>query len=171
MEITAVGWERNRQEHQIARINVMEASVEKPRRVASKVFLEVGDHDSGYEGISIHFKEHISLNSDYAVQVKIDRREIARLFLLQHKDVPLSELVSLFEQLRRQEAVGRAVNVDDLQISVRAQSALEENGIKTVATLVKQSAEDLLSLPRFDRTCLGQVKEALEFWGLRLSQK
>jgi Bacterial RNA polymerase, alpha chain C terminal domain len=169
MELKVVGWERNRGETTIAVLNLMAATQEEPRRSASRVFLkkEAPQKDE-FEGVSIHFKASINLNSDYAARLKIDRREIARLFLMQYRDVSLKELLDLFEEIRRAELQGKIDRVDQLSISLRASSALENAGIDTIGSLVKMSETDLLELPQFDRRCLAQTREALESFGLHL---
>jgi hypothetical protein len=169
MELRVVGWERNRGETIIATLNLMTAAQEEPRRIASRVFLKKeGPQKEEFEGVAIHFKASINLNSDYAARLKIDRREIARLFLLQYKDISLKELLDLFEEIRRAELLGKIDKVDQLPISIRASSALENAGVDTIGSLVKMSEADLLEIPQFDRRCLAQTKEALELFGLRL---
>ncbi len=169
MRLSVVGWERNRGETEVANLNLMSATEEQPRRSASRVFLKKeGSHDDEFEGVTVHFKASISLNSDYAAMLKIDRREIARLFLLQYKDASLEELLSVFEDIKRVGYVGSNGAISELPISVRASNALQNAGVETVGSLIKMSADELLALPHFDRKSLGQIREALEFLGLRL---
>jgi hypothetical protein len=172
MEISVVGWERDRGTTYIAEPNLMSAEIGAPQRDPRRVYIKVVHEEDAkgddFPSVSIHFKASISLNSQYAARVKIDRREIARLFFLQYNDITIKEFVDLSASLGRTEYLNEKSDIEDLQISIRAQLALKGEGISTIGSLLGRTENDLLEIPRFDMKCLKQVKTELEMLGLQL---
>lgn len=61
--------------------------------------------------------------------------------------------------------------IEELAISARIQGVLAENGIKTVAGLVRKGADDLLSLDGIGEKAVEEIKAALAELSLSLKQK
>lgn len=57
----------------------------------------------------------------------------------------------------------------ELNLSPRASFSLDHAGIHTVEDLCKQGEVDLLALKNFGKTCLREVKQKLDSFGLRLT--
>lgn len=63
------------------------------------------------------------------------------------------------------------MNVDDLDLTVRARNCLESAVIATVGELVTRTEQDLLGVRSFGRTSLREVKRRLEELGLSLGMQ
>ena len=59
-------------------------------------------------------------------------------------------------------------SVDELELSVRSQNVLKNEGIKTLGELVRWSEARLLRHPNFGRKSLREVNEELARFNLRL---
>ena len=57
-------------------------------------------------------------------------------------------------------------SIEDLELSVRAQNCLRNNGINRVIELVNLSEDDLLKIKNFGRKSLNEVKESVKTFGL-----
>ncbi len=64
----------------------------------------------------------------------------------------------------------KKMNIIDLNLSERALNVLKKNEIKTVADLLKFSANDLLKLDKFGQTSLKNVIDALKVLDLKLKE-
>ena len=63
------------------------------------------------------------------------------------------------------------MNVDDLELTVRARNCLDSAVISTVGELVTRTEQDLLGVRSFGRTSLREVKRRLEELGLSLGMQ
>lgn len=59
-------------------------------------------------------------------------------------------------------------NVDELELSVRAQNCLKNANIRTIADLVQRTEHEMLRTKNFGRKSLNEIKELLSTMGLRL---
>jgi hypothetical protein len=175
MEISVVGWERDRGKTYIAEHNLMSAEIGAPKRDPRCVYVEVTHEEDTkgdeFPGVSIHFKASISLNSKYAARLKIDRREIAQLFFLQYGDITIKEFVDLGASHGRVKYLNETSDIRELHLSVRAETILKAQGISTIGSLLGRTESELLEIPRFDAKCLKLVKDGLEMLGLQLKLK
>jgi DNA-directed RNA polymerase subunit alpha len=64
-----------------------------------------------------------------------------------------------------------ATNVNELELSVRANNCLESAKIETVAQLVQMSEAELLKIRSFGKTSLREVKRKLQDLGLSLGMR
>ncbi len=60
------------------------------------------------------------------------------------------------------------VKIEDLNLSTRTENALIAGGVKTLATLIKRSEDDLLALGGLGDKAISEIKKALEGRGLSL---
>jgi DNA-directed RNA polymerase alpha subunit len=72
----------------------------------------------------------------------------------------ITELVGVLDVLAGE--ADAAVSVDELEIGVRAQGALKNNGITTIRQLRQISDTQLLRTPNFGRVSLDEVRGALK---------
>ncbi|HAH21231.1 MAG: DNA-directed RNA polymerase subunit alpha [Omnitrophica WOR_2 bacterium GWF2_43_52] len=80
----------------------------------------------------------------------------------QEPDMQPDEIV-LYEKLR--------LPIAELELSVRSSNCFSEEGIKTIADLVKHSEDEMLSLRNFGKKSLTEIKELLASMGLSLGMK
>ena len=71
--------------------------------------------------------------------------------------------IVLYEKLR--------LPITELELSVRSSNCFSEEGIKTIADLVKRSEDEMLSLRNFGKKSLTEIKELLAAMGLGLGLK
>lgn len=85
---------------------------------------------------------------------------------------PLKDIYAKIENYHKNRVLAKYVNDDTwiLELSIRAQNALKQANIKTVAELCALSEKDLLTLRHFGKKSLPEIKEFLAFIGLSLKQ-
>ena len=65
---------------------------------------------------------------------------------------------------------GRAVTIDDLELTARPDNCLREEGITTIEQLLDTPEIDLLKLPNMGKKSIREIKEQLAQHGLFLSK-
>lgn len=73
------------------------------------------------------------------------------------------------EEEKRNESL--AMNVDELELSVRSNNCLKNANIRSVAELVQKTESDLLKTRNFGKKSLNEIKEILTGMGLSLGMK
>lgn len=61
------------------------------------------------------------------------------------------------------------IRIDELELSVRSENALKNEGVETLRELVTKPEYELLRIPNFGRKSLEEVEAALAEFGLRLN--
>lgn len=60
------------------------------------------------------------------------------------------------------------IDIYDLDFGYRIQNCLQEAGIETLDELIDKTAEELMTIPRFGKKCLYEVREKLRIYDLYL---
>jgi DNA-directed RNA polymerase subunit alpha len=62
------------------------------------------------------------------------------------------------------------MNLDELELSVRAYNCIKRAGINTVEDLCNMTAEDMMKVKNLGRKCLEEVIEAMKANGLKFAE-
>jgi hypothetical protein len=105
MEIVAVGWERKRNQNQIAKTDLLTAKVGTfDSYSSSQAYITIVPQEEELNSITgryqqvqkaqvaIRFNAPIVLNGNYLLRLTLDKREVAHLFFMQYADCSFEEL-------------------------------------------------------------------------------
>ncbi len=148
----------------------LDASFSPIRRVNYEVEnMRVGDRtDFNRLRFTIETDGTITAKEAFEEAISIMIQQLKAIVGFQEEELP--EEVSETKEQENKEADKEVlkVRVDELGLSARVQSALDEAGIRTLGGLVRKKAEDLLALPGLGEKGVQEVKQALEKYGLSL---
>ena len=125
--------------------------------------MRVGDR-TDFDKLSIEIETDGTITPEEAF---FDACEI----LLKHFNIILSAKKQEIVEAKIEETEETDVNktsVEDLKFSTRTLNALTENGIKTVAGLMKKSEKSILELEGMGEKALTEIKKKLKKLGLEL---
>ncbi len=155
MEIVARGWGRNHGENAVARRDLITARVgEFDSFSRSETYITsvpemtrmsplTGRHLIKEGNVGIRFNAKIVLNGDYLFRLTFNKREIARLFFLQHADCTLEELFHLFSTLQSE-------HQDEVAIPEEERIAEEEPIIEKESIIEQPSLFDPMMFKKVD---------------------
>ncbi len=111
----------------------------------------------------------------------VEAIKMAAQILKDHADIIASidveDVVSEMVEAKKEEAAATELeqklnmDIEDLNLSVRAYNCLKKRGINTVRELVKLTPEELMEMKNFGKKSLEEVKKVLESLGLSLGME
>ena len=111
----------------------------------------------------------------------VEAIKMAAQILKDHADIIASidveELVSDIKESKKEDTAATELeeklnmDIEDLNLSVRAYNCLKKKGINTVRELVKLTPEELMEMKNFGKKSLEEVKRVLESLGLSLGME
>lgn len=110
----------------------------------------------------------LDIETDGSVAPEETLSEASRV-LVEHFSLIEGEESSGQEEEKKEEDVNK-IKVEDLGLSSRTESALQENNIKTISGILRKKEEDLLALSGMGEKGLKEVKKALKKHGVELKQ-
>jgi DNA-directed RNA polymerase subunit alpha len=100
------------------------------------------------------------------IKVILDSKDLHLGMAIEEKQDSLAEIPDAFLEDEDTEVLSRTV--DDLQLSVRARTCLQNLNIHTLGDLIRKTDAELLGCKNFGVTSLNEIKKAITKFGLSL---
>lgn len=65
----------------------------------------------------------------------------------------------------------KEINIEDLDLSVRAYSCLKRSGINTLNDILKKSIEDLMKIRNLNKKCLDEIVQEVNKLGFEIKNQ
>ncbi len=139
-----------------------------------------------YESLATHFKVPTTRIKQIEAKLRWMMKHPLRIFALKTFlarlelcEYPPIIQVALIEELRAKVYLGIALSEEEiaavgmagLELSVRTQNGLRNEGITTLAELRRKSKWQLLRIPNFGRKCLAEIEDIIAEFGITLADE